>query len=337
MKETAISRLDGRLEFFNDRKLPAVLRAHPGESLPALLAEPESSLENALIRYGAILFRGFGLSAPQFRELSARLFGDGFRPYLGGTSPRSQVDGQVYESTRFPRNLSLPLHNEMSYLPEPPRRIAFFCDVPASSGGETPLADSREIYKRIPPATRAVFEKSGIRYHRYLYGPGWNPISSTINRLAPLHRSWMAAFQTTDRAEVEKICARQGVSVEWDHEQGALLTNILPAAREHPVTGEKIWFNQATAFLLTPRSTGTLRWLLYGLAWPNAKQRPFHASFASGEAITLRQLDAVNEAIRGAAIRFAWHRGDLLLLDNYLVAHGRMPFRGHRRILVAMG
>jgi alpha-ketoglutarate-dependent taurine dioxygenase len=336
MKETATSSLDARLEFLHDLKPPGVLRAQPRESIHALLAGKESWLEHALTRNGAILFRGFGLSAKEFRDLSAQLFGDSFRPYLGGTSPRVQINEGVYESTRFPRSLSLPLHNEMSYLPEPPRRIAFFCDVPAASGGETPLADSREIYQRIPPAVRAVFETSGIRYHRYFYGPGWNAVSSAIHRLAPLHRSWMAAFQTTDRAEVEKICARQGVSVEWDNEDGVLLTNTLPAARQHPVTGETIWFNQATAFLLTPRSAGTLRWLLYQLAWPNARRRPFYASFASGEAITLRQLNDVNEAIGGAATRFAWHRGDLLLLDNYLVAHGRMPFRGQRRILVAM-
>ena len=33
---------------------------------------------------------------------------------------------------------------------------------------------------------------------------------------------------------------------------------------------------------------------------------------------------------------FRWQRGDLLLLDNYLVTHGRMPFRGERKILVAI-
>jgi alpha-ketoglutarate-dependent taurine dioxygenase len=31
-----------------------------------------------------------------------------------------------------------------------------------------------------------------------------------------------------------------------------------------------------------------------------------------------------------------WSKGDVLMLDNITVAHGRQPFTGSRRILVAM-
>src|SRR5215469_5895483 len=135
MEESASSRLDSHLEFLNDRKLPAVLTAGRGESLEGLLRGLGPSLDAVLTKHGAVLFRGFSLTAQQFREVSAHLLGDSFRPYVGGTSPRKQVDERIYESTRFPRNLTLPLHNEMSYLPDPPRRIAFFCELPAESGG----------------------------------------------------------------------------------------------------------------------------------------------------------------------------------------------------------
>ncbi|MFY1676223.1 MULTISPECIES: TauD/TfdA family dioxygenase [unclassified Streptomyces] len=36
-------------------------------------------------------------------------------------------------------------------------------------------------------------------------------------------------------------------------------------------------------------------------------------------------------------MRRAWRPGDLLLVDNVLAAHGRDPFRGARKIVVAMG
>ena len=36
-------------------------------------------------------------------------------------------------------------------------------------------------------------------------------------------------------------------------------------------------------------------------------------------------------------VRFPLRKGDLLMLDNMLVAHGRMPFTGARKVAVAMG
>ena len=72
------------------------------------------------------------------------------RDYVGGVSPRGQVMSGVYESTRFPAHLRIPQHNEMAYLPDPPRELAFFCEVEPQHGGETPLADSRVIYELMP-------------------------------------------------------------------------------------------------------------------------------------------------------------------------------------------
>jgi alpha-ketoglutarate-dependent taurine dioxygenase len=36
-------------------------------------------------------------------------------------------------------------------------------------------------------------------------------------------------------------------------------------------------------------------------------------------------------------VRFQWQKGDMVTLDNMLVAHARDPFVGPRRILVALG
>jgi alpha-ketoglutarate-dependent taurine dioxygenase len=44
----------------------------------------------------------------------------------------------------------------------------------------------------------------------------------------------------------------------------------------------------------------------------------------------------IRDLYRDAALSFPWQRGDVLLVDNFLAVHGREPFSGERRILVAM-
>jgi len=154
--------------------------------------------------------------------------------------------------------------------------------------------------------------------------------------LVKLHTSWMAAFASEDPKVVEGACASTGSTVTWDKEEGAKLRNTLPAFRRHPETGEMLWFNQISTFVSSPKSTGPIRWLLYQMAYWNPYRRPFHATFGDGSAISLRQLNMVTETIEKATVRFRWQRGDLLVVDNFLVTHGRMPYRGKRRILVAI-
>lgn len=329
--------LEDRLQFLNERKLPAVITAGTGESLQTLLNVERDSLAAIRQKYGAILFRGFDLStAEDFRASAALSFDNGLRNYIGGVSPRGQVMSGVYESTRFPSHLRIPQHNEMAYLPDPPRELAFFCEIEPQHGGETPLADSRVIYDLVPIEIRHLFEKAGISYHRYLNGRRMTLNHRNRHRIARLHTSWMAAFSTEDPAVVEQACAENGSHVQWDREEGAKIRNSLPAFRRHPDTGEMLWFNQIATFLSSPRSTGLLRWLLYQTAFPDASLRPFHATFGDGRRITIQQLNAIHHAIDSATIKFRWQRGDLLFVDNFLVTHGRMPYRGDRRILVAI-
>jgi alpha-ketoglutarate-dependent taurine dioxygenase len=48
-------------------------------------------------------------------------------------------------------------------------------------------------------------------------------------------------------------------------------------------------------------------------------------------------MEHVGEVYESNAVRFQWQAGDLVTLDNMLVAHARDPFVGERKILVALG
>jgi len=48
-------------------------------------------------------------------------------------------------------------------------------------------------------------------------------------------------------------------------------------------------------------------------------------------------IEEIRNAYLQETVTFRWREKDLLMIDNMLVAHGRRPFVGPRKILVAMG
>lgn len=329
-------------EFLNDAQLPAVLRpTRPGQTGPAavveLLARPEARL--LLRRHGAILFRGFGLSGlADFDAVVEGHYGRNTTVNVGGLSPRGTLrQDRIYESTRFPSALRLYQHNEYSHMANPPREVFFFCDLPSETGGETPLCDSRRILAEVPEPIRREFVARGVRYQRHYYGRFWFPLLRLINRFLRLHRPWQEALGVRTRAEAAARCSELGLSLRWLWDGSASVACSLPALDRHPDTGEEVWFNQSTLQLITPRIYGWPRFLGFRLMYPLAVLRPFHATFGDGGRIPLAKLYRVMEATDRVTVRFPWQAGDLVWVDNFLVAHGRMPYKGPRRIMVALG
>jgi alpha-ketoglutarate-dependent taurine dioxygenase len=64
---------------------------------------------------------------------------------------------------------------------------------------------------------------------------------------------------------------------------------------------------------------------------------PYNTYYGDGEPIEDEVVRQLREAYRAETVAFPWQRGDLLMIDNILVAHGRSPFTGARKVLAAMG
>ena len=71
--------------------------------------------------------------------------------------------------------------------------------------------------------------------------------------------------------------------------------------------------------------------------WQSFKEDelPRNAFYGDGSPIESSALEEIREVYRQASIVFPWQKGDILMLDNFLASHGRRPFVGPRRILVA--
>jgi hypothetical protein len=63
---------------------------------------------------------------------------------------------------------------------------------------------------------------------------------------------------------------------------------------------------------------------------------PFNTYYGDGSPIEPAVLEEVREAYRQESRRFDWRQKDILLIDNMLTSHSREPFKGERKIVVAM-
>jgi alpha-ketoglutarate-dependent taurine dioxygenase len=103
--------------------------------------------------------------------------------------------------------------------------------------------------------------------------------------------------------------------------------------RRHPRTGEKAWFNHGLFFHVTSLPPAARDSLLASFA---EEDLPVNTWYGDGGAIEPEVLEEIRRAYRDETVSFPWEEGDVLLLDNMLAAHGRAPFEGERRVVVAM-
>lgn len=199
-------------------------------------------------------------------------------------------------------------------------KIWFFCARTASRGGETPIADSRSVFQGIDPEIREEFRRKKIMYVR--------------NYREGLGQSWQTIFQTTDRAEVEERCRSAAIDFAWRDRDHLRTCQVRPAVLTHPQTGEWLWWNQATHWHQACLDPGVREALLALFA---AEDLPRTCAYGDGSPIADDVMQAVCQAYQEAEISFPWQEGDIMMLDNMLVAHARNPYEGPRKIYVTMG
>lgn len=101
----------------------------------------------------------------------------------------------------------------------------------------------------------------------------------------------------------------------------------------HLESGAEVWFNQADQW--HPASLGDETAAALAKLLPQ-DELPQFVTFADGSPIPADYVLQVRDRGLERAVDVDWHRGDVLLIDNVLVGHGRRPYTGDRRVLVAM-
>jgi alpha-ketoglutarate-dependent taurine dioxygenase len=309
-----------RMSFSNTRQTPLVIESAPAsfDSLVETVFGSRQFFREKLLAHGVLLFRGYKVDSVSKFERFVRLFsGKELFNYAGGVSPRVPLSDGVYTSTEYPAQYTLAPHNELSYADEFPHHLYFCCLKPATRGGETTLGDSRRILRKINPEIVELFKRKKVCYIRNLRaekGAGY---------------SWQEAFETDCPIVVENHCRRIGAEIEWKSCGGLRVKQVRPATLTHPVTGEEVWFNQADGFHPSNLDEETLK-------NTSEDELRLNCRFGDGSLIESEILRHVRAVLESEMIPHKWQEGDILVLDNILSAHGRMPFSGERRISLAM-
>ena len=204
----------------------------------------------------------------------------------------------------------------MVLVKSPPSRIAFYCDTPAASGGETSVLLSGALYRRVAaarPAFTARLAAEGLVYRRVL--------SEADDAASAQGRGWRSTYAAASRAEAEDAMRATGVHAwEW-LPCGGLRTETaaLPAFLDDPRSGERLFHNALAAIYL---------------GWNDARNRgPDSVRFGGGQPLEEADVRAVAAVMDELAVNVPWQKGDVMLLDNRRAMHARRPFTPPRRVL----
>jgi hypothetical protein len=104
------------------------------------------------------------------------------------------------------------------------------------------------------------------------------------------------------------------------------------ATIRHPGTGEELWFNQADQWHPATLGEDTMRELASIVSADELLQS---VAFADGSPIPAEYVTRIRDAGLELAYDVNWQQGDILLVGNLTLAHGRRPYSDARRVFVA--
>jgi hypothetical protein len=301
---------------------PLCLQAEDATDLTQSLAwlrENADALTEQSARHGAILFRGFPLNTAEDFNKFVMAFELPNFPYEESLSNAVRINRtpRVFTANEAPPDVNILLHHEMAQTPIFPSRLFFFCEQPANSGGETPLCRSDvllELLEKVCPEFVRDCETKGLLYSNVM--PGESDPNSGMGR------SWRSTFRAATCEQAESRMISLGYSWEWLTD-GCLraTTPVLPAVKELS-TGRRAFFNQLIA-----ASKG----------WNDARNDPSKAiTFGDGSPLNVETVHIAATLAEEISFEVPWQEGDVALVDNFAVMHGRRTFTGTRKVLASL-
>lgn len=335
----------GEQRLINGQVFPLVMRCQATDAnakdVADWVATNQDLIEADLRVYGAVLFRGFPLkSAEDFNTAVSAFKGWRDLPYEESLSfaVRKQVTSRIC-TTNEGKSGGLIFHHEQAASPLVPSKLFFLCEKPAAKGdgGQTGICSSAVVLERLRerfPDFVKDCEAKGVKYI--------STMSDVQDTSKGVGRSWKSYFHVETREELDKRMKELGYTAEWL--PGGLLratTPKLDAVQVAPGTTTQVFCNQmiasmnnAVEFAKAGKNEG-----LTGDDGPTQEMYDQCCRFADGSSIPLEIMKVAKDICEEVAVNIEWQKGDVALLDNYLVMHARRMWSGEahtRRVLASL-
>lgn len=268
---------------------------------------------------------GANASVHQMEDAARRLMGlqinqGGEYNGQGGVS-RSTIQGSAWMDTAAgaPCEIPVQFHNEMAYSKKFPKHVAFAMVMQAESDGTTLLADNMRLTELLSSSLKQKLKTLGVQYIRNL--------NDQSQRGSPeFFTSWQEAYLTENLEEaLKKGNTEESILVR--HEDGVRMKHITwcPVFYVHPDHGE-LYFGS----LLNRHGS----WMDDHPTWNHMPlaERPYHCVWGDGTEFSESELAEIRDVHEKSTIANRLVPGDLVVVDNLRVAHGRTPYKGKRQM-----
>ncbi|KAH3669236.1 hypothetical protein OGAPHI_001357 [Ogataea philodendri] len=287
-----------------------------------------------LKKHGAIVLRNTGTTDPEILSEYVRAIGEssGEEQFVqtGVTAKRTIITDVLSTANEGPSENTIHQHNEFSRFNKYPTTLFFVCTRYDAEGGTTPIVHGGEFFEKIDQKYPKFLTELA---DRGLY------MRQTWANVSPNHTAWHDFFcfgrdlrpeeDLKTRQEKAAKLVREFVSedFEWDDNNNLIVGQHSRPIRKYKVSDSESYpafFNSIATYYADVKYS------------PPDSKKTSALSYDDLQPIPTEYLDEVLQQSIDLAYHHQWKEGDIAIVDNYQVSHGRDPWKGDRKLLVSM-
>ncbi|CAM3193524.1 TauD/TfdA family dioxygenase [Vibrio diazotrophicus] len=254
---------------------------------------------------GYVLFRGFPNSIEIFTDLVKSLSSS------LSLDPARSFDGDAAQKVDAGTD-KVGLHCENGNSPFWPDLCWFYCNVAPQRGSQTTVCDGQAVYKQMDDELKAAFQQE-IKYSRKVDKTKWQRYA--------LHASLARGKQ------VESI---DDITIDDLKE----LVNDPNSSEIHLLDDGSIEYifktNPVRSSAVNKALTNNFANSIFG---PSNHYASPVITYSNGNSIPSEQLDRMESLCERLTCNIDWEQGDILLIDNTRVMHGRRKIEDTERLI----